>query len=219
MKRIKALAEMVPNNAKVVDIGCDHGYLGIELINENRGISVISSDVSNNALDFARKNVIQAGTNSIDLRVGDGLSVISKGEVDTIVIAGMGAHTQIEILISGKEKLESVRTIILSPNDGAFYIRNNLESIGYHIEDEEIIFENDKFYTILKLGQGFKKYTYDEILIGPVLINKRNELFFKYYEIILNKKQNILRKLPIEYEEKANSTENDINIIKKYLKK
>lgn len=219
MKRINALAKMVPDNSRVIDIGCDHGYLGIELINENRGISVISSDISSNALQFAKKNILQANVNGIDLRVGNGLSVVTKNEIDTIVIAGMGAHTQIEILKSGLEKLDSVKTIILSPNDGSFYIRNNLNLINYHIEDEEIIFENGKFYTILKLCKGFNEYTYAQMLMGPVLLKKQDELFFKYYETILTKKEKILENLPKKYSKKISLTKKDVKIIKKYLRK
>ncbi len=218
MERIKKISSLVDDNSKVIDIGCDHGYLGIELIRQNRNISVISSDISCNALSFARKNINREVPEAkICLRVGNGLDVIDKNEINTIVIAGLGAHTQIEILINGKEKLEYVDSIILSPNSSEFYIRSNLEKIGFYIYDEDVVLENGKFYPILKLKRGIKKYTYQELLLGPILINKSSKVIYQYYKNILDKKLRIYDNLPDIYNDKKESILSDINILKKHL--
>lgn len=218
MERIKEISKYIDDNSKVIDIGCDHGYLGIELINQNRNIKVISSDISSNAIASAMCNISSASLDDkIELRVGNGLDVISPSEIDTVVISGLGAHTQIEILTSGLEKLKFVDSIILCPNDDAYYIRNNLEMLGYHIYDEDIIYENDKFYPILKLKKGIKKYTYEECLLGPILQNKTSKIIAMYYKMILDKKNNIYNKLPNKYISKREDTLNDINIIKRHL--
>lgn len=218
MERIKKISSFVDDNSKVIDIGCDHGYLGIELIKQNRNISVISSDISSKAISYAKKNINREGLNSnIDLRVGNGLDVVDKDEINTVVIAGLGAHTQIEILINGIEKLEYVDSIILSPNSSEFYIRFNLEKLGFYIYDEDIVLENGKFYPILKLKSGSKKYTYDELLLGPILINKNSKVICQYYRDILNKKLNIYNNLPTIYKDKRNKLLLDINILEKHL--
>lgn len=218
MERIKIISKYIDDNSKVIDIGCDHGYLGIELINQNRNIKVISSDISSNAIASAKRNILSLSLDDkIDLRVGNGLSVISSNEIDTVVISGLGAHTQMEILTSGLDKLKLVHSIILCPNDDAFYIRNNLERLGYYIYDEDIIYENEKFYPILKLKKGTKKYTYEECLLGPILQNKTSKTITMYYKMILDKKNNIYKSLPEKYTSKKEDTLNDINILKRHL--
>lgn len=218
MERIKKISSFVDDNSKVIDIGCDHGYLGIELIKQNRNICVISSDISSKAISSAKKNINREGLNSnIDLRVGNGLDVVDKDEINTVVIAGLGAHTQIEILINGIEKLEYVDSIILSPNSSEFYIRFNLEKLGFYIYDEDIVLENGKFYPILKLKMGSKKYTYDELLLGPILINKNSKVICQYYRELLDKKLRIYNNLPNIYKDKRDKLLLDINILEKHL--
>lgn len=218
MERIKRISQFVDNDSKIIDVGCDHGYLGIEIINQNRNIHVISSDISKNALLSAKTNIENNDISCIDLRVGNGLEVVLANEIDTVVMSGLGSHTQIEVLINGKDKLKYVNNIILCPNDSAFYIRSNLNLIGYYIYDEDVVLENGKFYPILKLKKGIRDYTYEEMLLGPILINKKNKITLQFYKEMLNKKLNIYNNLPDKYKTKKNELLCDINTLKKHFK-
>ena len=88
-KRLEVVANYINDNSKIIDIGCDHGLLSIYLANKYNNINMIASDVNKNALASAIKNIKEAGLEDrIDTRLGNGLEVVSPGEIDTIVIAG-----------------------------------------------------------------------------------------------------------------------------------
>ena len=94
MNRIEALYSFINEEDKVVDVGCDQAKLGLMLA--KRGQKSIASDRSINVIDRAKHDL---GRNKyIDLRVSDGLENIKEGEADTLVLAGMGTHTMLEIL-------------------------------------------------------------------------------------------------------------------------
>ena len=108
MNRIEIIASKVEDNSKIIDIGCDHAYLGIELLKQDRNIKIIASDISKNVIDTTKKNI--STKYDIDLRCGSGLDVVDASEIDTVVIAGMGAHNQVDILTSSIDKLINVKT-------------------------------------------------------------------------------------------------------------
>ena len=88
------------NDKSVIDIGCDHGLLSIYLAEKFNNLKIIASDVNNNALESARRNVSKYKLEDrIDIRLGSGVSVINKKDkIDTLVVAGMGANTIIGFL-------------------------------------------------------------------------------------------------------------------------
>jgi len=218
MDRIKKISSFIDDYSSVIDVGCDHGYLCVELLKQDRGINVIASDISKNAVISAKEKTKKQGYD-IDFRCGSGLDIVNKNEIDVVVIAGMGSCNQLDILINGMEKLENVKTIILSPNDynGAFNIRNNLDKIGYYVYNEDIVCENDIFYPILVLKKGNVKYSYSDILLGPILKDKNTDLVLLYYKYILDKKINILDSIPLKYEVKRKEILKDTNIINKKI--
>ena len=104
-KRLKTISEFINESDKVIDIGCDHALLDIYLKDIYKDITVIASDVHEGALKMARKNIEKYDfVGKIDLRLGDGLSVVNSEEINTIIIAGMGYYNIVKIL-SDKEKL------------------------------------------------------------------------------------------------------------------
>lgn len=212
MDRIKIIASKVEDNSKIIDIGCDHAYLDIELIEQNRNINVIASDISKNVISTTKEKLKKLGYN-IDLRCGDGLDVVNSTEIDTIIISGMGSFNQIEILTKDISKLDNVKTIILCPNDSAFNIRNNLKKIGYYIYDEDIIYESKIYYPLLVLKKGIKNYSYSDILLGPILRNKNDINIKNYYKEQIEKKKSILSNLPEKYGKKIKELQNDIKIL------
>lgn len=196
-KRLEVVASFIDKGAKVIDIGCDHGLLSIYLKQKyNDDINIIASDVNENALACAISNIKNNGLeNKIETRLGNGLEVVSLEEIDTVVIAGMGSNTIVGILKYSKDKLVNVNNIIVQSNTDLYFLRKNITSIGYYIEDEVLVDDKNIIYTVIKFSKGKKRYSYKELYLGPILINKNDCLFKKKNEKELNTLNMILKNI------------------------
>lgn len=195
-KRLEAVANFVEDNSKVVDIGCDHGLLSIYLVNKYKNIKVIASDVNENALSSAKNNIkLYKLENKIETRLGNGLDVITKDEIDTIIISGMGANTIVGILKYNTSKLSNVKNIIIQSNTDLYFLRKNITKLGYYIEDEVLVKDKNIIYTIIKFSKGKKKYNYKELYLGPILICKNDSLFREKCIKTLNTSKMIISKV------------------------
>ncbi len=158
-KRLSVIASLVPNGARVCDIGTDHGYLSIHLSKSGKAKKIIASDISPLPLENARKNIQIAGVEDIELRLCDGLAGIKENEVDTVIIAGMGGEVIAEILNNGSNKAKTKGlNIILQPTTSPEHLREYLFSNGYEILSDIPVFENGKLYSVmLVVYTGYSK--------------------------------------------------------------
>ena len=109
-ERLSAVSKLITPTLKVADVGCDHGYLSIYLLQNNITDKVIASDVRKGPLSKASENVKLYGLNDkIELRLSDGLTNYKTGEVESVVMSGMGGNLMIKILEESKEIVESVK--------------------------------------------------------------------------------------------------------------
>lgn len=197
-KRLEMVANFIDNNDKsVIDIGCDHGLLSIYLANKFKNLKIIASDVNKNALDNAKKNITKCGLNDrIETRLGSGIFVINNNDnIDTIVVAGMGTNTIVEFLKCSRDKLVNVNKIIIQSNTDLYFLRKNMVSMGYFIDDEELVVDKGIIYTIIKFVKGKKKYSYKELYLGPILISKNSDLFVEKCMKELNNMKKILKNI------------------------
>ena len=197
-KRLEMVANFIDNNDKsVIDIGCDHGLLSIYLANKFKNLKIIASDVNKNALDNAKKNITKCGLNDrIETRLGSGISVINNNDnIDTIVVAGMGTNTIVEFLKCSRDKLVNVNKIIIQSNTDLYFLRRNMVSMGYFIDDEELVVDKGIIYTIIKFVKGKMKYSYKELYLGPILISKNSGLFVEKCMKELNNMKKILKNI------------------------
>lgn len=172
-KRLEMVASFIDENDKsVIDIGCDHGLLSIYLAEKFNNLKIIASDVNNNALESARKNVHKYKLEDrIDIRLGSGVSVINKKDkIDTLVVAGMGANTIIGFLKYSQDKLKGINKIIIQSNTDLYFLRKNMVSMGYYIDDEELVLDKNIIYTVIVFKKGRKRYSYKELYLGPNII-------------------------------------------------
>ena len=147
-KRIYKLAELVHDGDSVADIGTDHGYVPMLLIKQGKSPRVIMSDISEGSLSKAKETFkisqLSDRVDPSDFRVGDGLETIDKGEVDEIIIGGLGGHTIAQILDADIEKSRSFRRLILQPRKHSGSLRYYLYTHGWDIESESLA-EEGKF--------------------------------------------------------------------------
>lgn len=195
-KRLKAISEFIDKNDKIIDIGCDHALLDIYLKQEFNDIKIIASDIGDGAIKMAKKNIEKYNLDGqIDLRQGDGLSVVETGEIDTIIISGMGYYNIVKIL-SEKEKIQMIEKIIIQSNTDVVKLRKFIIKLGYKIDAEKLVEDKDIVYTIIKFIKGEEKYNYKQIYFGPRLLENKDEVFNDYYSKKLLKYQNLLLQLP-----------------------
>ena len=216
--RLKSISDFVSDNDKIIDIGCDHALLDIYLLKNRENINVIASDINEGAIKNAEKNLKKYEVDNLDLRLGNGLTVVDKDEINTIIISGMGFITIREIL-SNVERLENVNKIIIQSNTDVVKLRKFVIKLGYKIDDESLVKDNDITYIVIKFIKGKEKYSYDELYFGPKILTKKDDLFYEYYNRKLLKYENLLLQLPkFEIKSKLHH-KNLIRIIKKELSK
>lgn len=155
--RMQAVMNFVREGSRVVDVGADHGYLSIELIRSGRASKVIATEKNIHPLEAAIKNISAAGLDGvIKARLGDGLQVLTAGEVDTICIAGMGGALITKILDDAPEVVQSARSLILQPMNGVKKIRTWLAENGWTIIDEDLAESAGIIYEIICADKTFK---------------------------------------------------------------
>lgn len=199
--RLQVIASYVEEGELVADIGTDHARIPIFLIREGITSRVIATDLNRGPIKAAAENVKMAGLeDEIDLRIGDGLSVLQPGEVHTVIIAGMGGGTMVEIFEREPKIVEGLSKLILQPMNDEYRVRRWLNDNCWYIADEELISEDGKIYTIIKVerGEGVS-LTEDEMEFGPRLLAKKHSLL----KVKLNKELEHRKKVLAQIQEKA----------------
>ena len=149
-KRLSAVAALVRQGSRLADIGTDHAYLPVHLVQSGVCPSAIASDIGAGPLDAARRTVTENGlTSEIALRLGDGLATVSADEVEDIAIAGMGGETIAAILEAAPwVRNEGIR-LILQPMTRAEDLRRWLLTNGFSVLEEHLIVDGRHLYPVL----------------------------------------------------------------------
>ena len=219
-KRLSVIADMITDSNIVNDIGCDHALLDIYLLQSKKVKKVVASDITPGALNQAKSNVKKYGVKEIDLRLGDGLNTINDSDkVDTVVLSGLGNIKINNILNENKKLLNNINTIIIQSNTMPDMIRSEVIKLGYKIDDERLVLENNIIYEIIKFTKGFKKYSKKEIYYGPILLKNKSELFCKKINKEIEKQENILNRLPKNKRLEKLKIKRFIRKLKKEIKK
>lgn len=149
-ERLKTLSGYVRQGSRVADIGTDHGFLPIYLVAQNVAPAAIASDLRQGPAAVARKNIEKAGLfDRIEVRVGNGLALVSQNEVDDIVIAGMGGETIVEILDAAPWVIHPHYRLILQPMSHAEILREWLYRRGFSTETELLLEDGGRDYIVL----------------------------------------------------------------------
>lgn len=154
-KRLLCCASMVQPGSRVADIGTDHGYLGIYLLQSGAARHVIACDLRKDPLENARRNAKLFGVGGeMELRLSDGLEKIRPDEVDTVVMAGMGGDLIQKILSQCPWRKREGLQFILQPQSAGNVLRRWLCEDGFEIRREEPVQDGHFLYTVMELRQG-----------------------------------------------------------------
>lgn len=183
-ERLAAVARYVPSGAIIADIGTDHAYLPVHLVQAGVILKAVAVDVHQGPYDSALDTVKSCGLEEkITLHMGDGLQILSPGEVDVVVIAGMGGKTVCNILTAGKSVVDQLQRLVLQPMRDTFMVRCWLLENGWRIVDEEMVREGRHFYVIIVAEQGNERIQ-DHFMLewGPRLLEKRDLVMYDYLQ-------------------------------------
>lgn len=206
-KRLLTIANEIKQAHSLLDIGTDHGYLPIHLVQSGKIKQAIAADINEGPLTRARENIAKANlTTRIQTRMGNGFSVLEEGEtVDVVVIAGMGGALITDILQQGVEAQEraKVERFVLQPNVGSAIVRQWLFEHGWQLMNEQLVEEDERIYEILTAKRGDAQYPYRVngvdveagFLFGPWLMKERSSLFKKKWRSEQQKWEQILAQL------------------------
>ncbi|MBP3477615.1 MAG: SAM-dependent methyltransferase [Lachnospiraceae bacterium] len=151
-RRLQAVADMVTRANRVCDVGCDHGFVSIYLVEQGISPKVLAMDVRKGPLSAAAEHVAERGLGSqIETRLSDGLHNYDIGEADTLICAGMGGRLMMRILSEDWDKTGSFQEMILQPQSDIESFRRFLYEQGYHIAEENMIEEDGKFYPMMRV--------------------------------------------------------------------
>ena len=137
--RMRAVAGLVQPCKSIADIGCDHGYVAMELVRSKICRHVIAMDINSGPLDRAKQNIVEYDMQDyIETRLSDGVSALQMGETEGIVCAGMGGKLILSILEQGRDLIGGMKQVILQPQSELPEVRSYLRKKGYLIDKEDL---------------------------------------------------------------------------------
>lgn len=197
-KRLKRIAEHVDKCESVADIGTDHGYIPIYLVKEGICKKAIASDINKGPIEKAKVNVAFEGvSNKIKCLLGPGLNPLKVGEVNGVILAGMGGNLTRDILLADMDKVKKYDFIILQPAQNPEVLREFLYKNDYEIIDEDLIKDEGRFYELFKVkyNENSEKLVFEDELeyeVSPLLREKGHPLFKEFIEEKINRCETIL---------------------------
>ena len=193
-KRMQSVADMIQPCDAVGDIGCDHAFVSIYLVEQRRAKRVIASDVRRGPIAIAKRNIEAMNlSDQIEIRMGDGLDTIVPGEVNAVVLAGMGGMLMIDILERGEEVVTRCDQLVLQPQSDIEKVRRYLAEKGYHLADEQMLIDAGKYYNLLdvRVHEMVQKDEYDCSKLA-------DDWCYMYGGSLLRKKDPVLRSLLVK---------------------
>ena len=191
-KRLQALADTVNEGAVLADVGCDHGYVPVYLVQSGKIKYAFASDINEGPLASCRALVEEnALEDKITCVLSNGLERINLDEIDDILIAGMGGELIAEIL--GKADIEKLKTkhLILNPMTHPEHARRFLFENGFEIQSDIIVKDGKHYYSIMDaVGGSFGiSYELSDLYLGKIEISDDNKGYFEHLLNYLRNKQ------------------------------
>lgn len=183
-KRLSMVASMVEETGCLADVGTDHGYVPIFLIEQEKIACAIAMDINEGPLKRAKEHILEHGLQDrILVRQSDGVAQLKEGEAQSVVIAGMGGLLTIQILQQGRAVLKEVKELILQPQSDIFLVRRFLQEQEYQIVDENMVEEDGKYYPMMRVVHGkMEPWTEVAYHYGKYLLQKKDRCLLSFLE-------------------------------------
>ena len=213
-KRLAAVAGMVKPCGCAADIGTDHAYVPIYLCQNNIVQKAVAGDVSKGSAQKAADNIDLCGmSDRVFARCGDGLKIIKKeDQVSCLIIAGMGGMLMCDIIQGGD--ISDISQLVLQPQKDIPAVRRFIHSIGFEIENEIMLCEDNKYYNIISAVRGREVYGEKGYELGKILIENKDKTLKAWIENEIRKCNALLE---VMNEEKREETQKKINMYKEVL--
>ncbi|EOR26167.1 hypothetical protein A500_08878 [Clostridium sartagoforme AAU1] len=183
-ERLNFIIKNIENTSVLADIGTDHGYIPLHALKSGICSKAIAVDINKEPLDKARLNAILEGMGEeLEFRLGDGLKVLEKDEVEVTVIAGMGGNLIRDILEEQIEKVNSMKYLILQPAQNPEVLREYLYTNNYEIINEDLCLDENIYYELFKVRRKEGEATnLDPIYyeVSPKLLMQKHPLMKEY---------------------------------------
>lgn len=215
-KRLSKVLDYIDKFDIVADIGADHGYLSLEML--NNGVSFVQV-VENKIEPLKRAQLTLKDYRNVKYSLSDGISDLHE-LINTVTICGMGGLNIVEILNNNLSTARSLKKIILQANSKLFELREFLNQNGFIILDEAIIEEKGCYYEIIltRFDLNYtQKMSYDEKYFGPILLKTQNDIFLRKYKKKYDEFCEILNK-NLSKEEDIQNVKKHLNLIKNNVK-
>ena len=213
--RLKKIAELVDFGATVIDVGTDHGYVPNFLCEKKISRDIIATDISNNSLEKSIELTKKMGNEKFIRNIlANG---IVKENRDNIIIAGLGGIQIAEIIFNSIEISRSAKKLILQPMQKTNILRRELNNMGFEIIDEEIIFEDDRYFEIIIAKFNGKRKSLDELdfYFSNILINKKDKVYLAYLSERKFELEKILNKINKDNKRSNKRRDELINLLKR----
>lgn len=206
-KRLKFIVNHIDKVISLSDIGTDHGYIPLYALRTGLCERAIASDINKEPLDKARLNALLEGMgDELEFRLGSGLEPLKEGEVQAVIIAGMGANLIKDILEKDIEKVDNLDYLILQPAQNPKFLREYLYTSGYEIIEEDLCKDSGKYYELFKVKRKALESTIlDDIYyeISPKLLMSKHPLMKEYLQSKLDIYNKILDDLSKDVDSEA----------------
>lgn len=218
-QRLQDVANYIPTGARLLDVGSDHAYLPIYLMEKGLIAFAIAGEVVKGPYDSAVTNVASSGlSDKIQVRLANGLAAFEEADdISVITICGMGGYLISDILENGRAKLTNVDRLILQPNNREDELRDWLGRNGFKIIAEKIMTENDKFYEIMVVEPGQMDLDARELRFGPHLLQEKSQVFKAKWQRELGKLESALCHVPESHEDDRSAISQKIQAIKEAI--
>ena len=196
--RLGKIAEMVIPGKAMADVGTDHGYIPISLLEQNKVPFAILCDINAGPLEIAKRNIESASIpeDAYCLRLGSGLEPLINSEVTTVVIAGMGGELIEDILSFDIDKSKSFSRFILQPRTHANELRHYLSVNSFEIKDYALVKEKERICEIIAAEPAANGNLKEDIsLISDFLINKGDPLLREFVDYKIRTADAVLENL------------------------
>lgn len=183
--RLMTAAALVTQGYTLADVGTDHGYIPIYLLQQKKIPAAIAMDINEGPLERAKEHIALYGLQAyIQTRLSDGVAALKPGEVEAVLIAGMGGGLVMHILKDGEKICQSAKELILQPQSEIEHVREFLREEGYTILAEDMVYEDGKFYPMMKVqyqGENVEELKLSD-LYGGLLLQNRHPVLKTFLE-------------------------------------